>query len=79
MYPQLDIFQQKKFERMKILLEEIEQRKKVSVKEFLSSIAVSYGIRRKTGLEYISDWVDGEYISVQNGVITFLKKPKEWK
>ena len=75
----LDRFQLMKKERMQYLLEELEEKKEVKLSEFLSSIAIQYGIRKATGLEYIQAWVDGGYVSVQGDVIRFLKKPEEWK
>lgn len=79
MYPHLDRFQQMRFERTKFLLEELEQMKEAPMKEWLSHIAVRYGIARETGLKYIKDWIDGEFIVVQEEVIKFLRKPEEWK
>lgn len=64
---------------MRVLLEEIEKIKEISVAEFLSYIAVRYGIRRATGYEYLNDWVDGGYITIQDNVIKFVKKPEWWK
>jgi hypothetical protein len=49
-YPNLDVFQRKKQNRMRALLEEIEKLGQIYVTEFLSYIAVRYGIRRATGL-----------------------------
>lgn len=63
--------------RMKSLLEDLEERKKISITEFLSYIAVNYGIRRSTGQEYLRDWVDGDYITIEKGIIRFLKKNEE--
>ena len=72
----LDIFQVKKRKRMMILLAEIEQMKRIPLKEFFSHVAVQYGIRRDTAVEYVEDWIDGGYISVENNVIHFIKKPE---
>lgn len=63
--------------RMKSLLEDLEKRKRISVTEFLSYIAVNYGIRRSTGQEYLRDWIDGGYITIEKGIIFFLKKNEE--
>lgn len=73
----LDRFQLDKRARMKYLLEEIERSGEVPIPKFLSSIAVQYGIRRATGLEYLRDWIDGDYISIKNNIIRFLKKPED--
>lgn len=62
---------------MKSLLEEIEKTGKISVDEFLSYIAVNYGIRRTTGQEYLRDWIDGGYIAIEKGIIRLLKKNEE--
>jgi len=78
-YSNLDRFQKMKQIRMRVLLEEIEKIKEISVAEFLSYIAVRYGIRRATGYEYLNDWVDGGYITIQDNVIKFVKKPEWWK
>lgn len=64
---------------MRALLEEIEKLGQISVTEFLSYIAVRYGVRRKTGFEYLDDWVDGGYITIQDNIIKFVKKPEWWK
>lgn len=77
MYPHLDRFQIMKKERMKNLLLELEEAKAIPVRRFLSMVAVNYGIRRTTALEYIRDWEDGGYISVEKNVIKFIKRPDE--
>ena len=75
--PHLDRFQIMKKGRMMYLLEELEKMGEVPVPEFLSYIAVKYGIRRTTGLEYLEDWSDGGYISLEKGIIRLLKKPEK--
>ena len=75
--PHLDRFQIMKRGRMMYLLEELEKMGEVPVPEFLSYIAVKYGIRRTTGLEYLEDWSDGGYISLEKGIIRLLKKPEK--
>lgn len=72
----LDRFQAMKLERMNSLLGEIEERGSVPVNEFLGSIAVSHGIRRPTGEEYLRDWIDAGCITVQKNMIYFVKKPQ---
>lgn len=62
---------------MRILLDEIEKEGSVPIARFLSYVAVRYGIRRATAMEYLEDWSDGGYISLNNGIIKFVKKP-EW-
>jgi hypothetical protein len=64
---------------MRALLEELQQFGEISVTEFLSYIAVRYGIRRATGFEYLDDWLDGGYITIQDNIIKFIKKPEWWK
>lgn len=76
-YPHLDRFELMKLGRMKFLLGSIMEAKEVSVEGFLSSIAVNYGIRRATGLEYLRDWEDGGYITIQGKSIKFAKKSEE--
>jgi hypothetical protein len=66
-----------KLGRMKSLLEEIENDGETSVSEFLSHIAVDYGIRRTTGLEYLRDWIDGGYITIEKNIIKFKKKSED--
>jgi len=75
-YLHLDRFQQMKQERMRCLLEELEQIGTIGIKDFLSHIAVHYGIRRSTGLEYIQDWLDARCIAIERSKIKFLKKPE---
>jgi hypothetical protein len=65
--------------RMRALLEEIQKLREIHVSEFLSYIAVRYGIRRTTGFEYLDDWVDGGYITIEDNTIKFAKKPEWWK
>ena len=76
MYLSLDRFQQMKLDRMACLLEELEQAKTIGIKEFLSHIAVDYGIRRNTGNEYLQDWLDAGCISIKDGKIKFQRRPK---
>lgn len=64
---------------MRALLEEIHKLGEVSVAEFLSYIAGRYGTRRTTGFEYLDDWVDGGYITIEDNIIKFAKKPEWWK
>jgi hypothetical protein len=75
----LDRFQQMKQERMRCLLEELEQNGETNLNEFLSRISIDYGIRRNTGKEYIQDWLDAGCISIQGNKIKFLRKPKGWE
>jgi hypothetical protein len=79
MYPNLDRFQKMKLKRMSVLLQEIEKMSEIAVPDFLSYISVRYGIRRATGLEYLEDWSDGGYITINDNVIKFVKKPEWWK
>jgi len=60
--------------RMAFLLNEIEATKEIEIPKFLGSIAVKYGIREATGREYINDWLNAGCISVENNVITFVRK-----
>ena len=79
-YPHIDRFQRMKKGRMRCLLEELEQVGTIGIKDFLSHIAVDYGIRRSTGHEYIQDWLDAGCISIEDGKIKFLRKqPKGWE
>ena len=64
---------------MRALLEEIQKFGEISITEFLSYIAVRYGIRRATGFEYLDDWLDGGYITIQDNIIKFIKKPEWWR
>jgi hypothetical protein len=63
--------------RMKALLEELRKKKEMSVTEFLSYIAVKYGIRRTTGQEYLRDWLDGGYITIERDIVRFVKTDEE--
>ena len=76
-YPHLDRFQFMTRGRMSALLEEIRSKKEMSVTKFLSYIAVKYGIRRATGQEYLRDWLDGGYITIEKDVIKFVKTDEE--
>lgn len=66
-----------KRKRMRILLREIEKLEEISMPKFLSYIANKYGIRRATGYEYLEDWCDSGYISIDENIIKFVKMP-EW-
>lgn len=70
----LDRFQRMKRDRMRCLLEELERVKAMKIKDFLSHIAINYGIRRTTGEEYIRDWLDAGCIAIENDKIKFLRK-----
>jgi hypothetical protein len=59
--------------RLRALLEELESMRKIRVSKWLSHIAVHYGIRRPTGLEYLREWEDGDYIIIEEGIITFVR------
>jgi hypothetical protein len=74
--PHLDKFQKDKRARMKYLFNEIESRKEITTDEFLGSIAVNHGIRRATGEEYLQDWMDAGYITIQKNMIKLVKKPE---
>jgi hypothetical protein len=63
--------------RVRALLEELEALKEIGVRKFLSDIAVKYGIKRTTGLEYLTEWEDGGYITIENNVIKFVKKVED--
>jgi hypothetical protein len=73
----LDRFQRMKHRRMKILLAMIERKGQMSITKFLGYVAVRYGIRRATAMEYLDDWSDVGCISVDNGIIKFVKKPTD--
>jgi len=75
----LDKFQWMKYERMKYLLDELEEIREVRLSEYLSHLAIDYGIRKKTALEYIEAWKDGGCITVKGDKIKFLKKPEKWR
>ena len=75
----LDKFQIMKQKRMKYLLEQLEQKGKMKLNEFLSNIAVHYGIRKATGMEYIEAWMDGGYVTIEGDVIKYVRKPEEWE
>jgi hypothetical protein len=74
-YSNLDTFQKKKQNRMRALLEELAEIREMPVAKFLSYVAVRYGIRRTTTFEYLDDWHDGGYITIQDNIIKFVKKP----
>ena len=78
-YSNLDRFQRMKQNRMRALLEELAEIGEIPVTEFLSYVAVRYGIRRTTVFEYLDDWLDGGYITIQDNIIKFVKKPEWWK
>jgi hypothetical protein len=76
MDPYLDKFQRDKRARMKYLFNELKEGKKVTTEEFLGSIAVHHGIRRTTGEEYLRDWMDSGYITIDNNKIRLVRKPE---
>ncbi len=59
--------------RLMALLKELESLKKIKINKWLSHVAINYGIRRPTGLEYLREWEDGGYIKIENDVIQFVK------
>jgi hypothetical protein len=69
----LDRFQFMKRGRVRALLTELEKTKEISMNKWLSDIAVNYGIRRATGLEYLREWEDGGYIRIEDSSIKFVK------
>jgi len=60
---------------MRLLLDEIEQKKEVPIQEFYSYVAIMYGIRKPTVEEYLEAWFDSGYIRIEKGIIKFIKKP----
>jgi hypothetical protein len=72
--PPIDFWQMMKRDRMKFLLDEIQELGEVEVSKFLGLIAVKYGIRKATGEEYINDWINAGCITVVNNIIRFVKK-----
>jgi hypothetical protein len=73
-FDNLDKWEQMKQARMAFLLQEIEAAEEIEVPKFLGSIAVKYGIREATGREYIRDWVNAGCISIENNVISFVRR-----
>jgi hypothetical protein len=63
--------------RLRALLQELEGIEEIRVNKWLSYIAVKYGIRRFTGLEYLREWEDGGYITIEDGVIRFVRNVEE--
>jgi len=59
--------------RVRALLKELEGVKEINVSKWLGDIAVKYGIRRATALEYLREWEDGGYITIDNGTVKFVK------
>lgn len=59
-------------------MKRIQKAEEIPVPKFLSYASNRWGIRRTTTLEYLEDWCDGEYVSINNNVIKFLKKPEWW-
>ncbi len=73
-FAHLDRFQFMKLGRVRALLVELEKMKQVHTDKWLSYIALRYGIRRATGIEYIREFEDGGYIKIENDNIIFVKK-----
>jgi hypothetical protein len=61
---------------MRFLLNEIEEKKEMSISQFFSYIAINYGIRRHTAEEYLEAWLDGGFIRIENATIKFVKRPE---
>jgi len=59
--------------RVRALLKELEGIKEINVNKWLSVTAVKYGIRRATALEYLREWEDGGYITINDDIIKFVK------
>jgi hypothetical protein len=79
MYLCLDRFQKLKLRRMRCLLQEIMKAGEMPVPKFISYVANRYGLRRATAEEYLDEWLDGGYVSIQDNIIKFIKKPEWWK
>ena len=79
MFMSLDRFQKLKLKRMRWLLQEIQNSGEIPLSKFFSYVAVRYGLRRATAEEYLEEWSDGGYISINNNIIKFVKKPEWWK
>jgi hypothetical protein len=47
--------------------------KEIRVIKWLSDVAVKYGIRRATALEYLREWEDGGYIMIEDGILKFVR------
>lgn len=58
---------------MKILLLELRELGSIPLRQFLGSVAVAHGIRRATAWEYIRDWMDAGYITIQDNTIYYQK------
>jgi hypothetical protein len=78
----LDRFQVMKRNRMTFMVYELWRRNGVAkLNEFKGSIAVHYGIRRKTQDEYIEDLKNAGIVSVKDNIISLLwssDKTEEW-
>jgi len=78
----LDKFQRQKQKRIAFMLYELVRRGgKVDKNEFMGSIAVNYGIRRKTQQEYLEDLKYSGAIDVtENNIILKwdMDKAKDW-
>lgn len=51
----LDIFQRMRKKRIDLFLKELERSKEVNEEELLAEMSVKYGVRSRTGREYLDD------------------------
>lgn len=51
----LDIFQRKRKARINLFLKELEKRKEAEEEKFLAEMSCEYGVRPRTGREYLDD------------------------
>ena len=80
--PYLDRFQQMKRDRIAYIISELVRRNgEADIKELMGSLAINYGIRRKTQEEYFEDLKYAGAIDVMGNSIILkweMDKAKEW-
>ena len=73
----LDIFQRMRKKRIDLFLKELERMKEVNEEEFLAEMSVKYGVRSRTGREYVDDLEAIGGIRRYEGKIFYVEYPTE--
>ena len=69
----LDKFQVMRRERIRLIANELKEKRVVDLNFFLGKISVGYGVRRKTGMEYLEDLEASGKIKIVNDKISWIK------
>jgi hypothetical protein len=68
----LDIFQKMRRTRIRLFEAELRRREKVNREQFLAEMDILYGIRPKTGREYLETLERNHRIEIQGNVIVWI-------